>query len=419
MRILFLYSCLPLGGIETFLVRMIKQLHGRNIPVTVLFFTHKFDEGLLNELKQYATVCHWDDYVYAPRFFKKGFPILKLLFPLRIDKLKREILSNVTHIHAPDTNSMLFSARLLKLNPGINLTTGVYHINEFNVKTFTGSFFGKKINEFLQKLPSQNITFYSEMSRSFYESGYDGKFGESNLVPIGINLEKYEGCQSGVQNKRVVSIGRLTAWKKYNFQMIEIIKSMNKKGVFLHYDSYGDGIEREKLEQIVKEERLEKQIIFHSGVPYHLFKETINDSLMFIGAGTALIEASACAIPAMIGIENEQDPVTYGFLHNTHTYSYQEKGLDYPVNFIETYIDKLLNQSKDEYEEECNKARKRAFDFSIQKSEEVFCEMIKNSRNFKFTIRWTESLFFVISLSMHLIMSKIKGTYGESFFKRL
>ncbi|MFC4817388.1 MULTISPECIES: glycosyltransferase [unclassified Flavobacterium] len=419
MRILFLYSCLPLGGIETFLVRMIKQLHNRNIQVTVLFFTTKFDEGLLNELKSYATVYHWDDYVYMPVFFRKTFPILKLLFPLKVRKFKNDILSDITHIHAPDTNSMLFSARLLKLKPGINITTGVYHINEFNVKDFTGSFFGKKINEFLRKLPAQNITFYSEMSRAFYETDYDQKFGGSNIVPIGINLEKYEGSQSGVQNKRIVSIGRLTAWKKYNFQMIEIIKSMNSQGVALHYDSYGDGIERENLEEIVKNENLQSQIKFHPGVPYHLFKETINDSLMFIGAGTALIEASACAIPALIGIENEQEPITYGFLHDTHTYSYQEKGLDYSVNAIETYIFKLLNQSSEEYQAECDKARKRAFAFSIQKSEEIFCKMINDSKNFNFKLNWADSLFFVISLSIHLMMSKIKGTYELSFFKRL
>ena len=107
MRVLFVYSCLPLGGIETFMVRIIRQLHVKNIDVSVLFFSHKFDEKLLAELKRYSTVYHWDDYVYIPGFFKNSFPLFKLLFPLRISKLKEDLISQITHIHAPDTYSIL------------------------------------------------------------------------------------------------------------------------------------------------------------------------------------------------------------------------------------------------------------------------------------------------------------------------
>jgi len=419
MRILFVYSCLPLGGIETFLVRIFKQLHAKNIAVSVLFYSHKFDEKLIQELKQYATIYYWDDYVYMPHFLKNVFPVIKLLFPLKINKIQKDLLASTTHFHAPDTYSILFSTRLLRGKKNIPITTGVYHINEYNIKRFENYFFGKKLVQMLRILPFQNILFFNEISQNLYNSVYDKKFAVSTIAPIGIDLSKYEGSFSGIQNNKIVSIGRLTTWKTYNFQMIRVIKKMNNLGFFLTYESYGDGEERENLENLVKKENLQNQVFFHSSIPYHLFKETIDDSLMFIGAGTALIEASASGIPSLIGIENEQQAISYGFLHETKSYSYQEKELYNATDNIENYILKLLNQTPAEYKNECQKARNRAEDFSIQTSTVLFIKMLNESRFWKFKLNWLDILFFIISLNFHLFFSKLQGNYSSSFFRRL
>jgi glycosyltransferase involved in cell wall biosynthesis len=419
MRIVFVYSCLPLGGIETFFVRIIKQLQAKNISVSVLFFSHKFDENLLQELQQFATVYHWDDYVYMPKYFKNIFPIFKLLFPLRINKIKKDLLTSTTHFHAPDTYSMLFSFRLLNDNMEVPVTTGVYHINEYNIKRFQNHSFGKKLVRILQKIPFQNILFFNEISQEFYNSVYDKKFQASIVAPIGVDLTKYEGQFSGNQNNKIVSIGRLTTWKTYNFQMIEIIKEMNNRGIFLRYESYGDGEERENLENLVKKDNLQNQIFFHNSIPYHLLKDTISNSLMFIGAGTALIEASASGIPALIGIENESKTISYGFLHDTKSYSYQEKGSNETTDNIENYIIKLLNQTPTEYNNECQMARNRASDFSIETSTTLFLKMLNDSKFWKVKLSWLNSLEFIISLNIHLFYSKLKGVYLSSFFRRL
>lgn len=419
MKILFVYSSLPLGGIETFFVRIIKQLHAKNICVSVLFFSNKFEDNLIQELKQFATIYHWDDYVFIPKYFKNIFPIFKLLFPLRINKIEKDLLSSTTHLHAPDTYSMLFSFRLLNGKKNVPITTGVYHINEYNIKRFENYSFCKKLIQILQILPFQNILFFNEISQKFYNSVYDNKFQESIVAPIGIDLSIYAGQFSGVQNNKIVSIGRLTTWKTYNFQMIEIIKKMNIQGIFLTYESYGDGEERENLENLVKKENLQDQIFFYHNIPYHLFKDTINNSLMFIGAGTALIEASASGIPALIGIENEPEAISYGFLHETKSYSYQEKELNETTYDFENFIKKLLNQTPTEYINECQMARDRAADFSIVTSTTLFLKMLNESRYWKYKFNWSNGIYFIISLSIHLGFSILNKTYSSSFFKRL
>lgn len=417
MRVLFVYSCLPLGGIETFIIRLVKSLKNKNITVSILFFSHKFDKELLEELRQYATIYHWDDYVYMPNFFKKSFSIFKLLFPLKIRKIKNEILGDITHIHAPDTYSLLFSRRMCLSK--IPITTGVYHINEYNIKPYKNTFFGKKINSILEQLPYQNILFFNEISKTFYNTIFSQKFSQSLIAPIGIDLNKYGGDFSGLQNNRIVSIGRLASWKTYNYSMIEVIKKLNEQNIFLTYESFGDGDQREELENSVKKANLQEQVFFRKGIPYHLFKEKIDNAIMFIGAGTAIIEASACGIPSLIGIENESQPISYGFLHNINSYSYQEKELDYPSSNIENYILKLLNLKKEEYLNECQKAKLRSCDFSIEKSTTIFIDMLKHSKYNKNDDTWINNVFFVNSLIIHLLYTKIIKKHHLSFFNRL
>ena len=417
MRLLIVYTCLPLGGIETFIVRLVKNLRASNISVTILFFSNKFDQNLLQELKSYSTVYHLDDFIYTSSIFNRIPPVFKLLFPLKIKKIKNLVLKEVTHIHAPDTYSLFFSKRIGAKN--IPITTGVYHINEYNIQTYKNTFFAKKIIDILEKLPHQNILFFNEISQKFYNSIFHQKFTKSLLAPIGVDLKKYDGGFSGIQNSRIVSIGRLSSWKTYNFSMIQVIKNLNKQNIFLTYESYGDGDQREELEDLVKRENLQDQVVFNSGISYQLFKDKIDNSIMFIGAGTALIEASACGIPSLIGIENESFPVSYGFLHDTNSYSYQEKELNHKVDTIENFILKLLNLKKEEYICECIKARKRASDFSMDKSTTVFIEMLKQSQVTKNSFNWWIYFFIVISLINHLIRSKITRTYHLSFFNRL
>ncbi|WP_278011119.1 glycosyltransferase [Flavobacterium gyeonganense] len=229
-----------------------------------------------------------------------------------------------------------------------------------------------------------------------------------------MELEKYFGNFSGVQNDRIVSIGRLTPWKMYNYHMIEVVKKFNDLGLSLRYESYGDGIERKNLMNLVKQLKLEKQVFFHNEIPYSLFKEKINNSLMFIGAGTALIEASACGIPSLIGIENEQKALSYGFLHDTNTYSYQEKQLDFKMLDIKDFILKLKNSDLKDYYEQCNKARNRSKDFDIEKSSMIFMQMIQSSERWTWKSNWITNLLILISLIKHELLYKIKKN-GKSF----
>jgi hypothetical protein len=148
VKVLFVYTGLPKGGIETFFVRMSKQLSMEGYEVRFLFFGNVFDFELINELQKVATVFKINDYLNVPSYFKRKSPLLKLLMPLKKRKLQNEVLNGITHIHAPDYNSILYANRILYKQTEIKLSTGIYHINEFNYDEQFKYIFGFYCNQF-------------------------------------------------------------------------------------------------------------------------------------------------------------------------------------------------------------------------------------------------------------------------------
>lgn len=412
MNILFIYSALPKGGIETFFVRITKKLVNNGNKVRFLFLSRYGDEDLLTELSQYADVYFLDDFLKFKSFFSKKTLLLKLLIPFN-KELYGKVFDGVTHIHAPDFNSLLFTNKLLNKNKKIPISTGLYHINEFNFDGNSRWFFAKRIYKYLSEIPAENVLFFNEVINDFYNKRYNNKFIKSIITPIGIELENSTGVL-GKQNNKIVSIGRLASWKTYNYHMIQAVKNLNEKGIKITYHSYGDGEEKDNLEKEVVRNGLENQIKFFPGIPYKNFKKTISSNLLFIGAGTALIEASSVGLPSLIGIENSKEAYSYGFLHQTKGLSYQEIELELPKKSIESYIENLLSLDQTAYEDECKKAKIRAKDFGIEITIKDFLKLVKESK--------IQSYYFskwdIIKFSISMFVNKMVRP-NTNYSKRL
>lgn len=419
MRLLIIYTNLPIGGIETFIVRLAAALKKKSIQVDVLFFSNKFDENLLQQLKFNATIHYWDDYIYFPHFSKRLKPFMKLLVPIKVNKL-RIVFKGVTHIHAPDMLSILFYSRLNNIFKDISISTGIYHINEFLINSFKKHYFARLIYNFIAKLPVNNMLFFNEICFEEYNKQFNQNFNEKLISPIGVDIknDNLNNNIAGVQNNRIVSIGRLAKWKTYNFHIIEVIYELKQNGIELQYDSYGDGELRLDLEKRVKEKNLENNIKFHGEIPYSNFYNIISNSFMFIGAGTALIEASSFGLPSLIGIENEKEPLTYGLLSDTNTYSYQENNLKIPRKKITDVILELLSLDKEEYELVCDKAKVRSLDFDMNITTDKFLLLMNESEKIRYKLNYLKICLFVLSLQLHKLKSKLLKS-NFSYFNRL
>lgn len=420
MKVLFVNDNFKTGGVETFMLRLAQNFNQREIKPIFLSQSYIFDKEIINRLNLVAQVYFWDDYLYFPNFLlRKIPPIVKVLLPIKKKKLSKELLSDLTHIHATNINSLIYSNRILSFlkKETIGFSIGVYHINEYNILRYKENYFLRKLKNMLENFSSKNFIFFNEISREYYSKLYGRHLLESPLGPIGIVVQ--ERLQNlGKKCNRIVSIGRLTSWKTYNYHMIDVIDSLKKKNIIVNYVSYGEGDQKDSLEKRVKELNLESQIVFSPAISYNTFYDVIANSLMFIGAGTALIEASSAGIPALIGIENldKNNPKSYGFLHDLKSYSYQELELDFERKDIQHYIENLLDTTDCEYAALCEKAKKRARDFDIAKTSSIFHTLIANGISIKSTFSYWETVFIVLNM----IIYKFYHRYNDNqFFKRL
>ena len=370
-NILFVYGGLPLGGIETFLIRMSKYFHGQNVSITTLFLTHNGDAKLFYELSKFSKIVYLDEIKYSlSPYFCHGPTILNLLTPLHKELVAGKLGLNYDHIHALDTFSLLMAKRILKFYPGTKLSCGVYHDQEYDFKHLNKTYFGRRLSEIVDSVPPENVIFFNDHSPQVFAKTYQKDFSGSLVVPIGIDTNTFTMRELRPRTGTVTSIGRLVPFKSYNIHAIHAVKGLRDRGIMLDYEIYGSGESRQLLEAMIQDLDLQGQVTLKGDMDYSNFASVVDGSLAFIGSGTALIEASACGVPAIIGIEGETAGKTYGFLHQIKGLAYHDQNLDFELTSIEERLEYLVTCSVSEYEADCHKAHLRAKDFSIENTGE-------------------------------------------------
>lgn len=373
-NILLIYGALHLGGIETLIVRMAKAWQGKGIAVTVLLLSRRGDAALLDELGRNAKIVYLADLLVWPALHCESLSILNWCIPFsRLRVLK--LLGDVDHIHFFDTFTMLITMRLMRIAAiGKKVTGGVYHQYEYAYARLRQPYFVRSLRKtFARVCRPENIFFFNEISTRTLSSDSGKNFSRSPIMPIGIDLSKH--CirsPAGTDRLKVVSIGRITSFKTYNIQFLTAMRKLKDQGICVTYHIYGDGDDVPALKKAIEDQGLSKQVFLHGTLPYSKFTEVIGDAFLFLGSGTALIEAAACGVPALIGIESQQDDQTYGFLHDIKGLSYHEKGLDLETHGFDHFYQNLAALSEAEYAEICERSVRKAKEFSMEIFTELF-----------------------------------------------
>lgn len=333
---LLVYGALVMGGIETFFVRLMKSRNKKGL-VTKIILTQPADAShpeLLREAKKYGEVF------FIRELFSLPAPVLNIIpkafYPsLPANKqLIGEIFNNVTQVHVSDAFSGIVAYSLQsKFEKKIPITVGFYHSKEFLWGARRDLPFFEKVNrEFVFNcLPPRNLILFNESFVSLYErNGRD--ISEANCFPIGV-VEKTPSLSTDYAREltnniiTVVSVGRLVDFKKYNHWMIKLVSEMKDVDIELQYHIYGDGPLEQSLRNFAIQLGVEEQVHFHGVLNYADFDITVAEFDVFVGSGTAIVQASAAGVPSIVGIENVAEPLSYGFFADIPGFSYNEDGL--------------------------------------------------------------------------------------------
>ncbi|MBG9994718.1 glycosyltransferase family 4 protein [Pseudoalteromonas sp. NZS127_1] len=343
---LFIYGALPVGGIETFFMRMAKERHRLGLHTTILLLSlpHESNPELLNEMKKYANVLFPDDIFLNLGKFTRRLP---LLVPVKKRALER-ILENVDQIHASDGMHALVGYRLSNmLNKNIIVTVGFYHYIKFLWGGDDVAWHEKVNRKFIfDFLPEKSLLFFSEGNRQLYIKHKRKKLTDANTFRLGV-IDKKDIKVSGEVNLpiKIVAIGRLVDFKTYNFYMIKVLKNLKTKGFNVQFDIYGDGPLKAQIADEINKAGLSESIHLKGTLDYLKFDETVSNYNLFIGSGTAIIQAAALGLPSIVGVENVIEAETYGYFSNVNQYEYNLKGLDLEMISVETIIEDYINMN--------------------------------------------------------------------------
>jgi len=361
---IFIANALPMNGGTTFLIRMCRDLNVRGKRPRVLVMFNQVDIALLKELEKWADVSCLS--TFSKPMFRRFFNNQAGSFlPLDLRRLDALLEEHDREVHVMGLFGLLFVARMLKRGlSAIKLTVGIYHQNEF---MFAGVdyYFSNEARRLFSVLDSQSLIFFNEASRDSHSKFFGVNYVNSTLVPVGVTLPmNVSGGVGDAKSGRIVSIGNLHNFKTYNWHVIKCMREFLKINPKIVYEIYGDGPCRKELEDLAVSLGVQDSVLFKGCIDYSDMDKVLNGAFVFVGSGTAIIEASALGIPSVIGIESSVEPVTYGFLSDAAGYTYHEM---VPGRETLSICDVVISIMRDENAWESSSAAciLKARDFSI------------------------------------------------------
>ncbi|MGL5759485.1 glycosyltransferase [Plesiomonas sp.] len=370
---LILANTLAFNGGTTFILRFCKERLRRGKKVGVLCMTgnEKTPLPLHHEISKYADIYYINDNTSSllTKFLCKT-PLVGFL-PVDFDKIDRIVQKHGNNVHVMGTLGLLFIARYIgKIKNTIKLSIGVYHQNEFMFKS--SRLFARHAFDLFQSVGGDGVIFFNEENMNSYSRFYNVNYNNSSISPIGIELPMNDvGVLGGYNYNRIVSVGNLVNFKTYNSHIIKLLPSLLQINPNLCYEIYGDGPYKQQLMRLAKDVGVQDKVIFNGAIEYSKFATAVNKSALFVGSGTALIEAAALGIPALIGIESTKEPITYGFLNEIIGYSYNEYSSE---RCVYNMYDRILSLITDttHWNNTSIACRHKAIEFSINTTVDIF-----------------------------------------------
>jgi glycosyltransferase involved in cell wall biosynthesis len=351
MRLLIVNLHLDIGGVETLLVRLIPLLNKAGIHVTLLVLQKKINQEFLDAISPFCTVKCLDD-----------------AFPFTRGHL-RDFFGGEFDVAFYTISQALVIGSWLLHRAGYNKTKSV--LGAYQTEIFCAESEGWRYHRTLvhrlvtQVIPPQSIIFGNTAGRDFHADRLKKNFDQSPVIRLFVDIEKYSfKDKHGIERKKIVSIGRITEYKTYNFTVLPVIRELVDMGHEAEWHVYGDGDQFDAFKRAVSENGLEGRVFAHGKLNYSRFQEVLDDAFLFIGSGTSLIEAAACGVPALTTIEYAADASSYGYISEIEGFNMIEPGLGKKTFDIKSKVLDLLLASPEAYVNEQQACYRKAEQYS-------------------------------------------------------
>lgn len=297
-EIILVYGSLDTGGIETLIVRIANYFALFDIRVIVCY---NAGSELISLLDSRVDIIKYREISDLKKLIRR--------FHKKIDNLENILIMSFDPISAARA---LMIESVFSSYPHVTHISGVFHPSAyFMLGTRKDRVFLN--NHVAMAIGKRQIFFMNEECRKAHEVEWNTNLSTSPLFALPINYVDAKWHPSKQKIVRVVSVGRLVGFKAYNVGSAKIVKSCLDKGIEVIWDIYGYGVESEKIQLEIDLLKVGNSVRLMGKLDYIDFESTIVSYDLFVGMGTAALEAAMIGVPTICATIDE--PVyCYGYL---------------------------------------------------------------------------------------------------------
>ena len=365
------------GGVDLYMLRLIKQLHSYGVKVTLIGVIHAKSHTKSNKSN------------YPNRFIpiaKNTKSVREFLFALLLKspglKISKKAIIYTTPVGM--FPFVLFYGR----NPKVCRLTGIN--SEETICLLYGGIRGKSISwiySVIEKIALGHVDYcisVSEDTKQYYVSKYPRLKDKIAIIPSGIDLDKFKPMDELVlrekygfnqYDKIVIYIGRLEIEKNISF-LVKAFAKVKKEKNNAKLVLVGDGRDKENLEKLIDQIRV-RDVIFMGKIEHDRIPEMINCAdvcalcSLYEGSPATVKEALACGVPV---VSTEIGDVKKWIIRDTvgRFVDGNEK------KFADALIE-MMEKNREVVKMACREiAKEFDFDLTVRKTIEVFDKVMKS-----------------------------------------
>lgn len=362
------------GGVDLYILRLIKQLPIYGVKVTLI----GIGEGYINNDKSNYPCT------FIP-IAKNIESVREFLFALFLKAPRLKIFKNAVIYTSPA--DMFPFVLFHRKNPKLCRLAGIN--TEETIRLLYGGIWGKIISwiySTIEKIALRHVDYcisVSESTKRYYINKYTWLEKKIESIPAGIELDKFKPMDKAkmrekygfdVEDKIILFIGRLEIEKNISF-LIKAFRNVKKEKDNAKLVLVGDGRERVNLEMLVHTIGV-RDVTFIGKVDHKNIPEIMNYADVFAfcslyeGSPAVVKEALACGVPVVstdVGdvkewIENE----------------FVGKIVDRDEEIFADALIEMMEKDRDIIRRACREVSKQfSFDLTVRKTIDVFDEVIK------------------------------------------
>jgi len=246
---------------------------------------------------------------------------------------------------------------------------------------------------FERLLPDKDKFFLSDAIRRIYEEKTGARVPEARVMPPPIRTPPRRVAISR-RPFRMVSIGRIdTAMKTYNVSTPAVLRALREEGCEIHWDVHGGGApaDTEAFLAEIRRHGMQDRVTWHGELPYAHMGDALENASVFLGMGTAAVEAAMWGIPTLVSVAFVSEPRCYGFLHEVPFGVLGESGAHWlERHSVKDALAELYACSEAEYGELVERDRECAMQYAAERLVAHFIELTREARPPPpFPLRWS------------------------------